>query len=70
MWANNQAATIFISQLLETSVVALGSFLRTLFSSRVMLSLAVIPLLEKKGLIAFQNDLLHFFAATFRMYIF
>ena len=47
-----------------------GWFLRTSFSSRVMLSLAVIPLLVKKGLIAFKNDLLPYLVVTFQKYAF
>ena len=35
-----------------------------------MLSLVMIPLLVKKGLIVFQNDLLPFFAVTFRKHFF
>ena len=40
------------------------------FSSRVMLSLVMIPLLVKKGLIAFQNDLLHFLLSPFENMLF
>ena len=48
------------------------SFLWTLFSSRVMLSFVMIPLLVKKGLITFQNDLLHTFFCWqfFKVYTF
>ena len=42
------------------------SFLRTPFSSGVMLLLVMIPLLVKKGLIAFQMDLLSFLDVTFQ----
>ena len=35
-----------------------------------MLSLVMIPLLVKKGLIVFQNNLLPFFVVTFQKYAF
>ena len=54
------ASTIFIQKLFKTSDVSFGSFLRTPFSSIVMVSLPMIPLLVKTGLIVFQNDLLPF----------
>ena len=58
-------STMFISQLLKTSVVSFGLLLRIPFSSRVILSLVMIPIFVKKSLIAFQNDLLAFLLLLF-----
>ena len=50
--------------------VLFGPFLRTPFSAGVIPSLAMIPLLVKKGLIVFQNNLLTFLLLLFENTLF
>lgn len=62
-------SSIFVQLLLKTSVVSFGSFLKTFFSSGVMLSLFIHHKLVEKCLIAFQKKFYLFLLLLFLAYL-